>query len=81
MAIKFEKIQAGMTLYSKSRGKMGNTTIRIDRVHPVHVVSVDIEKQSVLASWNGNPARTYPRRHAEKWYAKEPKVKGSAFDR
>jgi hypothetical protein len=55
MAIKFEKIQAGMTLYDRHRRKMGNTTMRTIGEWPVRVVEIDPVERRALISWNGNP--------------------------
>lgn len=62
MAIKFEKIQAGMTLYDRHRERMGNTTIRSLCEWSVEVISVDAASRTARASWNGNPEETWSER-------------------
>ncbi len=81
MAIKFEKIQAGMTLWSKSRGRMGNTTIKEDKVHPVRIISVDAADRSAMVSWNGNTAERWGEHRLKRLFAKEPKKKPSIWDK
>lgn len=54
MAIKFEKIQAGMTLYDRRRTRMGNTTMTTLSEWPVHILEVDEGARRFLMSWNGN---------------------------
>lgn len=66
MAIKFEKIQPGMTLYDRHSHRMGNTTMKTIGEWPVRIISVDAEKRGAMASWNGNPARWYSERDLRK---------------
>lgn len=63
MAIKPEAAATGMTLYSRARTKMGNTTIRTLSEWTVHVVEgYDPVKGYAVCSWNGNrETRYYPR--------------------
>jgi len=61
VSIKFEKLEAGMTLYDVRRTKMGNTSMSRTSVFRVKVIRVDAEKHQVMASWNGNPAKLYYR--------------------
>lgn len=60
MAIKFEKIEAGMTLYDRHRERMGNTTMTSIGEWKVRVISVDPVNRSAVVSWNGN--------RPEEWY-------------
>lgn len=52
MAIKFEKIQAGMTLYYVCK----NTGLGRWKWYtwPVEIKEVDVEKRMALVSWNTN---------------------------
>jgi hypothetical protein len=70
--MKIESLKPGMTVYDVGRTKMGNTTISTVSVWRVHIVSVDLEKRTVEASWNGNTAKTFRERSWSKWRAKEP---------
>lgn len=70
--MKFEKLKPGMTVYDVGRHKMGNTTISTVTVWAVRIVSVDAEKRTVEAIWNGNGARTYRERAYKKWREKKP---------
>lgn len=81
MAIKFEKIQPGMTLYSKTRGRMGNTTIKTDMVHSVRIISVDPQARTAVASWNGNTPEVWYEYRLKRLFAKKPKTKPTIFDR
>lgn len=76
MSIKFEKVRAGDVLWSKSTGRMGNTTVRTTLWHRVHVLRVDSAKQTAEVSWNGNPPETYRRQRVERLYRKKPEPKG-----
>lgn len=62
MAIKFEKIQAGMTLYDRHRHKMGNTTMTTLGEWPVYIKEVYPETRSALVSWNSNRPTEYSER-------------------
>jgi hypothetical protein len=54
MAIKFEKITAGMTLFDIHSYKMGNMSMRQLGKWDVKVISIDSDKRTALVSWNGN---------------------------
>jgi hypothetical protein len=66
------RIVEGQTLFTVTREKMGNTTITRNAVHAVRVISVDREARKVVASWNGNPARTFYEAQFSKWKVKRP---------
>ena len=70
--MKIEKLKPGMTVYSVSRQKMGNTTLSTVCVWPVRVVSVDLENMTVEASWNSNKPRSFSRAIWSKWREKPP---------
>lgn len=70
--MKLEKLQPGMTVYDVGRTKMGNTTLSTVSVWGVHVVSVDANKKTVVARWNGNAERTYYPGTWSKWREKRP---------
>ena len=73
MAIKFHKIQPGMTLYDCHSYTMGNTTMRCLGLWTVHVKSVDPVAMTAVVSWNSNPVTTWNARRLEKLYASPPK--------
>lgn len=58
MAVSWNAVKAGDTLYTRKRQKMGNTTIRHTVEHRVKVISIDHCAGRAVISWNGNPART-----------------------
>lgn len=66
MAIKFEKITAGMRLYDRHSERMGNTTLRSIGEWGVRVRSVNPSDRSAVVSWNGNPPQRWPSRRLEK---------------
>lgn len=70
MAIKFEKIQEGMTLYDV-RKNTGMTRNKWSVWH-VTVVEVDTEKRKVLARWNGNKAEWMSERRITGFRGKRP---------
>ena len=61
-----------MEVYDVGRTKMGNTTLSTVSVWSVYIVSVDVEKQTVDARWNGNAQRTYYSGTWSKWREKRP---------
>lgn len=69
------KLVPGLVLYQVVRRKMGNTTLSTDATFPVRVISVDLMKRRVLASWNGNPPRLYTERQVLRWRRTPPKKK------
>ena len=70
--IKFTKIEPGMVLLDIHSEPMGNTTMKRMGCWKVRIVSVDKDKRTAMASWNGNPPRLYTRRQLERLYAKAP---------
>jgi hypothetical protein len=73
MAIKFEKIKAGMELCDVHSEPMGNTTMRRLGCWKVRIVSVDAESRTAMVSWNSNPARLWSARQLQRLYTKPPK--------
>lgn len=74
MAIKFEKIEPGMTLLDIHREKMGNTMMSAWGLWKVQVISVDHAKRTAVVSWNSNPAQTWDVRRLERLYTKPTKA-------
>jgi len=74
MAIKFEKIEPGMTLLDIHRAKMGNTALSEWGHWQVRVISVDREKQTAVVSWNSNRDQTWFKRDLERLYTKPTKA-------
>lgn len=70
--MKFEKLTVGMTVHELLRRKMGNTTLRTLVSMPISIKSIDLEKRTVVASWNGNPARVFYERSVKSWREKPP---------
>ncbi len=74
MAIKFSKIEPGMTLYDVRRTKMGNTTLSEWSLWPVKIISVNRDNQTARVVWNScNPEETYNKRDLECLYKNPPK--------
>jgi len=75
MAIKFEKIEPGMTLLDIHAEKMGNTTMSELGCWQVKVISVDAAKRTAVVSWNSNRPEVYYERQLTTLYreGKEPK--------
>lgn len=69
MAIKFEKIQAGMTLYDRHRHGMGNTTMTDLGEWQVRVLRVVGEERKALVSWNGNAEVWWPAHRLSQLYS------------
>lgn len=72
MAIKFEKIKEGMTLYDVRRHRMGNTTMSSVGVWPVRVI--DVFEDGAIVSWNYTKPERWHRSQLEKLRAKEPEL-------
>lgn len=70
MAIKFEKIQAGMMLWSRGRAKMGNTTMSRMAEWQVSIREVYPETRSALVSWNYNAPTVWNERRLTRLYVK-----------
>lgn len=70
--MKYDSIYAGGIYYTISRHKMGNTSMSTVAVHKVKVISCDSVRETVVASWNGNQARTYTESAYSKWRKNEP---------
>lgn len=79
--MKLESIKADGVYYTVKRHKAGNTTLTTVSVHSVKVVSVDVEKRTVLARWNGNPERTYRESDYSKWRLSKPVLVGGMVQR
>ena len=74
MAIKFEKIAAGMELLDIHRERMGNTTMSEWGLWKVQVVSVDRAARTAVVSWNGNRNEIWSAGRLEKLYTKPTKA-------
>ena len=73
MAIKFEKITAGMRLWDVHRERMGMTMMYEWGAWPVYVISVDPVKREATVRWNGNPPETRSAKRMQRLYVKFPK--------
>jgi hypothetical protein len=73
MAIKFEKIKAGMTLWDVKKAT-GLERYRGSKwlIWPVYIKKVDPETRRVLVSWNNNPEKWWHEKTATKLRAKKP---------
>lgn len=72
--MKIDKLYPGAVVYDVHTVRMGNTMVRSVGVWPVQIVSVDVEARTVLAKWNGNPARNFSERQWSKWRVKKPRL-------
>lgn len=70
--MKFENLKPGQIVYSVYRHRMGNTMLRTVDVYKVEIVSVDLEDQTVVASWNGNRPERFAPSVWMGWRMKEP---------
>lgn len=70
MAIKFEKVTAGMRLMDIHRHKLGNTTMSELGMWDVLIVSVDPKGATVR--WNDNREQWWPAKRVSRLYAKPP---------
>lgn len=79
--MKITSLTPGQIVYTVSKTKMGNTTISSTSIHQVKILSINLEKGMVEASWNCNGPRTYVRSQIAKWKLKRPETKTDAFGR
>ena len=70
--MKFEKIEAGMTLYDVHSYRMGNTTKRTLGTWLVKILEVDAERRRARVSWNGNSPEWLGERSLSKLKAERP---------
>jgi hypothetical protein len=70
--MKFEKLKPGTVAYTITRQKMGNTTVSTIAIHSVRVASVDMERRTVTASWNGNEVQRFYEGQYSKWRESQP---------
>jgi hypothetical protein len=68
-----------MTVYDVHKYLMGNTTIRTTGIWEVYIKGVNKREDTVTASWNGNPPKTYSRGIWSKWRLKKPVMVTSAM--
>jgi hypothetical protein len=63
MAVKFDTIKEGDTLYDCSTYGVGNTTMRAMGCWEIGVISVDGATRSATITWNGNPQEVKTERY------------------
>ena len=71
--MRLEQLKPDQKVYDCHKQRMGNTTMTRMGTWTVKIVSVDLEKRGVYASWNGNPVQWYPERAVKKWRVNPPK--------
>lgn len=79
--MKIENLEPGMIVYDVHSTKMGNTSLKSMGVWNVKIVSIDLERQSVECSWNGNPPRSVYRKTWSKWRKEKPLLITSGMGR
>jgi hypothetical protein len=72
MAIKFEKIKPGMTLYDVRKSTGFNSYRNKWDTWEVDVIEVYEDERQVLASWNGNKPEVMVEGRITKYRAKRP---------
>jgi hypothetical protein len=72
MAIKYEKLQPGMTLFDVHSYRMGNTTMRELGSWTVKIIELHPEIRAATVSWNGNAPRKWHHAELKRLYLKEP---------
>lgn len=75
-----DKLKPGMTVYELGSHGVGHTTMRSKATWPVKIVSIDPNKRVVVASWNGNPEKTYSERTWSKWRLERPVLITQGFN-
>ena len=69
------RLKPGQIVFSIESYKMGNTNIRCKGLWEVRIVEVNLERNFVIASWNGNTPRKFLPQDIKKWRVNEPKPK------
>lgn len=77
--MKFDKLATGMVLYDVHSHRMGNTTMKTLGVWTVRIVSIDHERRTCMASWNGNRPVRYSESQIAKLKKDEPFLVKSVF--
>lgn len=70
--MKIENLSAGQIVYDVGTTRMGNTSMRTVSVWLVRIEAVDVEAGVVVASWNGNKARSYYKEAWSRWRKNKP---------
>lgn len=68
--MKLSQLEVGMTVWSLSWTKMGNTTIKTVTLHSV--VIKEVHDNHVIASWNGNAPRRFGETAITGWKKEKP---------
>jgi hypothetical protein len=66
------KLKVGQRLYTVTRSRMGNTTLRTVHVHDVVVKEIDPDYGFVVATWNYNAPRRYYPGEIATWKVSKP---------
>lgn len=76
MTVSITALKPGDVVWDARKAQMGNTTMRRLSVWRVIIKSVDLERGTVEASWNGNPVQTFRARGGKfSWRRTKPEVK------
>ncbi len=70
--MKFESLKENTIVYDCHSHKMGNSHMRSLGIWTIKVLSIDKEKRTCMASWNGNAPRTHHERDVKKWLKEKP---------
>ncbi len=77
--MKLENLKPGMTVFDCHSHRAGNTVLRTWGVWHVSIIAVDLERGTVMASWNGNEAKRFYRGEFERWKLREPLLIKTGF--
>lgn len=77
MPVTIRSLKPGDVLFEARYENAGNTTLKRLAVRSVRIIEVDSEFRSVLASWNGNTAKTFYPRYGKfaSWRRTDPRIK------
>lgn len=73
MAVKWETVHEGQTLWDVHKTKVG--TRSETATWSVRIISIDHADDSAMVSWNGNPPQRYSRHKVEKLRPSPPQRK------
>ena len=73
MMVAISKLQPSQTVWELRKQKANGRSRTA--LFSLRIVSVDLEKNTVVASWNSNPPMTYHDKSIRKWKAKRPEPK------
>lgn len=71
--MKLSRLTPGQLVWEIKRSKKGS--IRYNECYTIKILSIDLQEDSILASYNGNPPQTFKYEDCKYWKIRQPKPK------